>query len=63
MKCKLIKLKLAVSLRTQENCVGAVVTLRSVTNLKLMQSRMRKVMWLQNTTVFGLCGEISSLTY
>lgn len=63
MKSKLMKLKLTVSTRRLETCVGEVVTSRRVTNLELMKSRMRRVIWLQNLTIFGIGGEKISLTY
>jgi hypothetical protein len=61
MKSKEIKLKSTVSARKLETCVGALVTFRRVTNLELMYSRIRRVMWLQNLTEFDLSGENISL--
>ena len=57
MKSKLMKLKLTVRTRTLETCVGELVASRRVTNLELMQSRMRRVIWLQNPTISGIGGE------
>ena len=63
LKAKIDELETNSKIKKSETCKVASMTIRRVTSLELMMSRMRRVIWLQTPTVFWLGGRTMSLSY